>query len=653
MLPAIDLDDRTFQQLVDEAKRTIQRQCPSWTDHNVSDPGVTLLEAAAAMVDQLLYRLNRVPDRHYVKFLEMIGVELRAPASARGSVTFWLSAPQPQTVRVRAETEVSTPRTDVVDPIVFSTTEDLDIVSCSFAASASHPVGAHPVDTTPALLAGQTFAPFSQAPTPGDCLLVGLSAAVPRCAVLLRMDCRVAGVGVDPRNPPLVWEAWTGEGWTACEVDSDGTGGLNRAGDVVLHVPRGHQVSILARQRAGWLRCRLIEPGDGQRTYTLSPIVTSISAFTVGGTADTEHAAVIHHERLGHSDGTSGQRIALQHKPIVASTTEAELIVTTETGPQTWHQVRDFAGSGPQDTHFRLDYATGEVQFGPAVRLAEGGLRHYGAVPPPGATIEIVKYRAGGGRAGNVARGAIRVLKTSVPYVSSVENRAPAAGGADPESVADAKIRGPILLRSRGRAVTAEDFEHLAREVAPDAARVFCAPTTTAADAGGIRLLVVPHVGSDELGRVRREDLEPSNSMLQRITMALDEHRLVGTRLLVAAPSYRWVTVVVSVSAATRANPEEVRQRVLANLYRLFHPLLGGPDGDGWPFGRSVQAHEIHAALASTSGVDMARDVEVALYPAEPVAGQPGRARRGAATGRIELAPTQLVHSYEHQVRVR
>jgi predicted phage baseplate assembly protein len=116
MLPAPNLDDRTFQDLVDDAKRLVQQRCPEWTDHNVSDPGVTLIEAVAQMVDQLIYRLNRVPDLNYIRFLELIGVELRPPAAARGQATFWLSAPQPQTVRVRAESQVATPRTDISDP---------------------------------------------------------------------------------------------------------------------------------------------------------------------------------------------------------------------------------------------------------------------------------------------------------------------------------------------------------------------------------------------------------------------------------------------------------------------------------------------------------------------------------------------------------
>src|SRR3954447_5883456 len=94
-LAAPNLDDRTFQELVDEAKLRLAGRCPEWTDHNVSDPGVMLVELVAAMVDQLLFRLNQVPDRLYVKFLDLIGVKPFAARPATVEVTFWLSAPQP------------------------------------------------------------------------------------------------------------------------------------------------------------------------------------------------------------------------------------------------------------------------------------------------------------------------------------------------------------------------------------------------------------------------------------------------------------------------------------------------------------------------------------------------------------------------------
>ena len=646
MLPAPNLDDRGFQDLVDDAKRLVQQRCPTWTDHNVSDPGVTLIEAFAQMVDQLIFRLNRVPDLHYVKFLELIGVELRPPAAAQGAVTFWLSAPQPQPVLVRAESLAATPRTDVSDPVVFSTTRALEILPCEFEHAGSHAAGGAPIDTTGALGSGG-FRCFSTPPTPDDALLIGLSDAVPSCAVLLRMDCRVSGRGVDPRRPPVVWEAWTDSGWAPCDLGSDETGGLNKPGDVILHLPDNHQASIIARQRAGWIRCRLIEAQPDQPTYNASPTVVSIEAMTIGGTVPSVHAEVVHNEIIGHSDGTPGQRFGLQRRPVVATDDATTLTAVIGDDEEVWHPAPSghFAQSGPDDRHFRIDTYAGEVQFGPAVRSPDGGVRNYGAIPAAGAVLRMDRYRTGGGRRGNVARGQVRVLKTSIPYVSRVENRTPAVGGAEAESLADAKLRGPLLLRSRGRAVTAEDFEQLAHDVAPEAARVCCVPD--ADQSAGVRVLVVPHVAGDDVGRINREDLNPHADTLERISDSLDSRRLVGTRLLVQPPDYIWLTAVVSLSARPGFERSEVRTQVLRALYRLYDPLAGGPDGTGWPFGRSVQSHEVHAALARIPGVDMSKEVRVSIFPAEADSG-----RRGEAVQRLDLPDTALVYSFEHQVRV-
>jgi predicted phage baseplate assembly protein len=648
MLPAPNLDDRTFQDLVDEAKRLVQAQCPEWTDHNVSDPGVTLIEAFAQMVDQLIYRLNRVPDRNYVKFLEMIGVELRPPAAAAGGVTFWLSAPQPQSVLVRRETLVSTPRTDIHDPVVFSTLRELEIIPCSLSVVGTALVGAEPADLTVALASGRGIAAFSKSPTPGDALLIGLSNAVPSCAVTLRMECTVSGVGVDPRRPPRVWEAWVGDGWSPCEIDHDDTGGLNKDGDVVLHVPEQHQASIIARQRAGWLRCRLVDNLPDQPTYKDPPRVTAITAFTIGGTAPMANAEVQHRETIGVSDGTPGQRFPLLRRPVLASEEPGTLEVQASEGEQPWAEVRHFAASRPGDHHYRVDPVAGEVQLGPAVRLADGSLRRYGAVPPRGSSLVLTGYRTGGGRQGNVTAGQVRVLKTSVPYVARVENRAAAVGGSDVETLDDAKVRGPMLLRARGRAVTAEDFVEIARDVAPEAARVHCAASREGDEGDGVLVLVIPHISGDHVGRIRRADLTPDEEILGRIAEALDDCRLVGTRLLVAPPHYTGLTVVADVHARERYAPDQVHDDVLRALYGFLDPLTGGPDGTGWPFGRSVQAHEVHAVLARIPGVDMAQEVSVTLFPADPETGH-----RDPPVQRLDLQPSGLVFSYEHQVRVQ
>src|SRR6266496_3701557 len=107
-LPTPTLDDRRFQDIVDEAKRLIPQYCPEWTDHNVSDPGVTLIELFAWMTDMLLYRVNQIPDKLYVNFLDLIGVRLEPPRAARGAVTFYLSAAQTSEITIPADTEVAT-----------------------------------------------------------------------------------------------------------------------------------------------------------------------------------------------------------------------------------------------------------------------------------------------------------------------------------------------------------------------------------------------------------------------------------------------------------------------------------------------------------------------------------------------------------------
>ncbi len=644
-LPVPNLDDRRFQDLVDDAKRLVQQKCPEWTDHNVSDPGVTLIETFAWMTDQVLYRLNRVPERNYVKFLELIGVRLFPPTAARAAITFWLAGPQSSTVHIKPGTQVATLRTDTDEAIAFTTIGDLPIVPSKLSRLASTLGGEKEVrDHTEALEAKTSFYCFDKVPKPDDVLLIGLSEAVPSCAVTLRFKCDIEGVGVDPENPPLLWEAWDGYAWSACEVDRDGTGGLNRDGDLVLHVPKSHTVSVIQQQRAGWLRARVLKPEPDQPTYSASPTINGLTAFTIGGTSEAVNAELVENELLGASEGVPGQRFLLRHRPVVPGGAAAIVEVSGVDGWQEWTQVQDFVDSKPEDHHFVLDAVAGELQLGPGVREPDGALRNYGAVPPKGARLRLRSYLIGGGGHGNVARNTISVLKSSIPYVSKVQNRRAAEGGVDGEGIENAKVRGPIVLRTRDRAVTMEDYEHLAREAAPEVARVRCVTAGDGADAGGVRILVVPAAGSSD-GRLRFEQLVPNEETLQRISRRLDGSRVIGTRVLVEPPVYRGVTVVAKLRPRASANATRLQADALDALYRYFHPVSGGPDRSGWPFGRPVHVGEVYSVLQGLRGTELVEDAR--LFGADPVTGQ-----RGQAVQRLVIEPHALVFSYEHQVMV-
>ena len=640
-LPVPNLDDRRFQDLVDEAKRRVQQRCPEWTDHNVSDPGVTLIETFAFMVDQLIYRLNRVPSANYLRFLDLIGVTLFPPTAARCDTTFWLSAAQEQTVVVPAGTQVATARTDVEEPIVFTVEQRLDIVPVTLAHLATASAGGQVVDRTDELLSDRGPATFGAPPRPGDAVLFGMSDAAPRCAVLLRVDADVQGVGVDPRDPPWVWEAWDGGGWVACEVDRDSTGGFNRPGDVVVHLPSTHATSVIARKRGGWLRCRIVEPAPGQPFYRASPRLHSVDASTIGGTAPALHADVVRGETVGVSDGSAGQRIALANRPLVAGGGPLIVEVAADQGWEQWREVASFAQSRPNDRHLMVDRVAGEVIFGPTIREPDGEVRQYGAIPGKSAVMRVPEYRSGGGRRGNVARGMLTVQRDPLPFVSSVTNRRPATGGVDGETVSEAATRGPLMLRTRDRAVTAEDYEHLAREAAPDAARVRCVPAGPGSAA--VRVLVVPAVatGSD----LEFDDLGPDPEMCERIRAYLDERRCVGATITVEPPFYQGVTVVAKVRAKASTATDVVHDRATEALYRYLHPTVGGPAGTGWPFGRPIQVGEFFAVLQQLPGVDLVD--EVLLFGADPTTGA-----RGDAVSRLELPANALAFSFAHQVRV-
>mgnify|MGYP001068409453 CR=1 FL=1 len=651
-LMAPNLDDRRFQDLVDDARRLVQRRCPEWTDHNVSDPGITLIETFAYIVDQLIYRLNRVPERSYVTFLELMGVELFPPAAAKAPVTFWLTAPLDEDRVVEAGTEVATRRRRNAEAIVFRTIEDLTIVSCTRTYVMTAGGDGRPYDQSNELLNERPVAAFSSPPQVGDALYIGLSRATPSCAVAIRVDCDTEGHGIDPTDPPWVWEALGTDGWERCEVE-DSTGGFNQPGTVIVHVPDGHVEAVLEERSAGWLRCRLVDTErENQTPYTDSPLLRAVSASTVGGTVTAVHGEDIVDEVVGVSEGVPGQRFPLLRRPVVASEKPIVVEVAGPDGWEPWEQVQSFGESGPEDRHWRLSASEGAIVFGPTVRMPDGSLRNYGAIPPSGAHIRVRRYRTGGGRVGNVAAHEIVTLRSAIPFIGSVDNRKPAAGGVDGESVEAAKTRGPLVLGTRNRAVTARDYEQLAREATPEVARVRCLTVDEAGNAvtdpgaaAGVRVLVVPAVPTGEDGRITFDQLVPGEELMRTVQRYLDERRMVGARVLLTPPRYLGVTAVLRLRAKPNADPEEVRQRTLDALYRYFDPLHGGPDGDGWAFGRPILLGEVFGVAQRVEGVDLIEDAR--MFPADPITGQ-----RGESITRIDLDPDSLAFSYGHQVQV-
>jgi predicted phage baseplate assembly protein len=614
-LQAPNLDDRRFQDIVDETKLLIPKYCPEWTSHNLSDPGVALIELFAWMSDALLYRLNQVPERLYVKFLQLMGIAPYPPSPARAELTFWLSTVLSHPVTVPKGTQVGAPEL-ANPPITFETTEELVIAPPKLmAAKTGHgSTGTTDlVDVWDDLCFGRPGLrcfPSQPAPAPGDALYLGFANSLAGSVVRLRLRATSpAGIGIYPSRPPLTWEAWSGEAWVTVPVHSDTTGGLNRDGDVVLLLPLSHAALTLGTTRAYWVRVVLTSTVPGQPTYQASPLLNSVSAETLGGTAPAEHSARCGPESLGRSNGLPGQAFRLAHPPVLPRRDDEVLEVVTEGLTQAWQEVEDFSASAPTDRHYVLDSVTGEVQFGPRVRYPDGSWRQHGAVPPPGCEVIMPAYRHGGGAVGNVGPGVLTSLRSTVAFIDRVSNLKPAGGGADAEPVSEAKRRAPLTLRTSQRAVTPGDFERLASEASPEVARTRClAPSLPGSP---VRLLIVPKVRrSPELQEI--DDYALSDGLVETISDFLEPRRLVGTTIEVAAPYYQGVTVAAHLRAAPTASDQllaRARADALRALYAWLNPLCGGPNGDGWPWGANLNAAPIAELLERVPGVERVDEV--------------------------------------------
>ena len=288
---------------------------------------------------------------------------------------------------------------------------------------------------------------------------------------------------------------------------------------------------------------------------------------------------------------------------------------------------------------------TGSIEFGPAIRESDGGWTQYGAVPPKGAVLRFTRYRHGGGRQGNITADTLTVLKSAMPGVGSVTNPEPATGGVDAEPLEHARQRASMEIRSRYRAVTAEDFEFLAGEASPRVARAVCIPP---GDGGPVPLHLLPRVyPADRL--LAYDELLPDEDLMGEVQEYLDERRLIGTTVDLMPCRFRGLSVVVNLQATPLADTTRVEEDVAHALYTYLNPLVGGNPagpGGGWPFGRALNQGELYGIVHAVPGVEFVKILRI--YETNLETGE--QSSKPAGT-HIVLEPDELIASGRHIVK--
>lgn len=411
----------------------------------------------------------------------------------------------------------------------------------------------------------------------------------------------------------IVWEYWDGREWEPLSVD-DETQGFTASGFAFFIAPDDWVMSSKFTEERFWLRARL-EQGGYVKPPRLRMIVTNaIDAF---------NHETIRNETLGSSDGSPLQTFKFLRSPLlddeVVEVRERQAPPAEEIldlGPdavrkaevdnpqnnEVWvryKRVDSFFASGSRSRHYTLDYVSGQISFGDGRR---------GMVPPEARnSIVATSYRIGGGSLGNVNANTMTSLGRALAYIDSVTNPLPAMGGADRETIDEAKNRAPYTIKSRDRAVTTEDYEMLALRASTQLARARCVPDR--ANRGHVTLALLPK--ADTRGEELTRRLVPSNEVLRQVKRYLDDRKLVGTVLNVVRPRYKDISLRVVLIRRSVGTSDRLRKDIELKLRRFLHALVGGRDGKGWDFGRPVLKPELIHLVEEVPGVEGVDHLEI------------------------------------------
>lgn len=404
---------------------------------------------------------------------------------------------------------------------------------------------------------------------------------------------------------PGAWKPLHPESWI------DGTGGLRRSGVWRVRIPvdwaqSGADVDGLTPYALA-VSC---EEGTFASAPVLTRLVPNVAVARQVESVQLTSASL--EPQLDAWLKLPGQQLALDRTRSEPIEDSVQLELREADGEwRRWRATDDFYRHGPGDRVFTVDRARKLLRFG-------NGLT--GRIPvlaaPPGDRARVC-YLAGGGSVGNLARQVWQSPGVALAPVNAV----PAVGGAEAESFREADARVARDLQRTERAVTAPDYETLAKTTPGVAiARAHTAvgfhPDFPCQALGGVTtVFVVPEVprgdgtGAD-LG-VATPIVDPG--ALRTVAERLEARRLLSHEVYVRAARYRAVYVDVDLVGIV-LDEASLTGAIRAHLARHLDALIGGEAGAGWEFGAPLRPtallHQVQTVLGK--GVAVAR-VGIAL----------------------------------------
>jgi predicted phage baseplate assembly protein len=560
---------------------------PDWRPPPRGDAGTALLQLASELIEPVTQRVDKLPDKQLRELLRTAGIVPAPPTPAQAELEITVAKAASQSVLVPRGFQVGARPADGQSALViFETQTDLWATPGKIAELQLQEdlrFFSMPTDGI--------ITPFGGRPKLGNALYIGIDGdSAPRPELSIAFELLVpaeapppvpaGGVVPLPTGPVpfLAWEVLDGNQFVRAEIVDDQTGNLLRSGIVTVKTPPSWTPSLPAGMSGNtqlrWLRIRL-----AAGAFAAAPKLTFVKLNVVLAMA----VRTLFNEVLQPAPDGGGRRFLLSQVPVLPGSA----IITVDEGsldgaPSTpWREVDDLLSWGPDARVFELDPGSGQVTFGDGL--------HGVAVPPGFRNVVAERYQTGGGATGAVDAQAISSLLSSVPFVSAATNPLPASGGSDEEPVQKTLLRGPEELRARGRAVTLADYELLAlRAPGASVARAHAAsglhPSLPGAPIPGVvGVLVVPPARG--VGPYLPDE-ETLRAVAQYLSSAVAP---AGITVVAGAPRYHVARIDAEIVVEPAVDEGAAVAQVLDVVDGYLDPLIGGDDGEGWPFGGTIR----------------------------------------------------------------
>jgi hypothetical protein len=586
------LDDRSWQEIVDQTKALIPKYTKEWTDQSPSDLGITLLELFAWIAEGMIYRLNKVPEKSYLTLLNLIGITRDPATPARTVLRFQTD----KEGTLSKGLKVSTPPTETNPGIVFETEDDV-LISNFKLKHVAHIVGGK---TIPMKWVEPPFAPLVLNRSEEEQVVYfGFEGVPPQEFSLLANVSQQHGSG-----GTVTWGYSmedTGECYPKISSINDGT----RAFSVVATrpiiftevkawkwIPVSNQNKFGTNENLYWLELRI----DQEVQATIDFIISNAAIATTAITVNSPPEAFV-------ANGKPFFSIELAHTPIYQkpNTTDQFSHVEVKVDAELWKRYDELPAGASQG--YMLNPVTGTITFGNYDKQASPD--GHGSIPASETTIEVTYRYVASGNAGNVGPGLLTIPVNPENGINlTVTNVVSATNGADEEPIEETIRRAPGALRNRSRAVTADDYEYLTREASREVAIVRClqgAFTITEKRQtfdpnffGQVTVLIVPTATESN------PYPQPTEDLLATVKAFLNDRRILGTKLDVRGPTYKPINVVIKVTffdGFGQDRKEPLLAELKAQVQKILHPIHGGSNRNGWAIGQAVTPQSILTQL--------------------------------------------------------